>query len=211
MDWPRIPIPLKAQDLKTSAAFGQEVARLLDLETQIAGVTAGETGKIHRLIAVVNKAGSGQVDPEAGDLEITAGWGHAGKEGVTMPAKGRTIRRKFTPEETDAIEEYGNEVGIDAKKIRQLLGGETIDVFLNDRVFWRNIPAAVWDYYIGGYQVIKKWLSYRERSLLGRSLRLEEVTGVTNTARRLASIVLMQPALNDNYLHVRKNAYSWKQ
>ena len=24
------------------------------------------------------------------------------------------------------------------------------------------VPAAVWEYTIGGYQVLKKWLSYRE-------------------------------------------------
>ena len=29
------------------------------------------------------------------------------------------------------------------------------------------MPANVWEYYIGGYQVIKKWLSYREQELLG--------------------------------------------
>jgi hypothetical protein len=28
--------------------------------------------------------------------------------------------------------------------------------------YWRNVLARVWGYYIGGYQVIKKWLSYRE-------------------------------------------------
>jgi len=33
---------------------------------------------------------------------------------------------------------------------------------INEVANWRNIPAKVWSYYIGGYQVIKKWLSYRE-------------------------------------------------
>ena len=33
----------------------------------------------------------------------------------------------------------------------------------------------MWDYTIGGYQVVKKWLSYREKPLLGRSLTPDEV------------------------------------
>ena len=43
------------------------------------------------------------------------------------------------------------------------LGETTLDIHLNDRAFWRNVPAAVWTYRLGGYQVLKKWLSYRER------------------------------------------------
>ena len=32
---------------------------------------------------------------------------------------------------------------------------------INEVAYWRNVPTRVWGYYIGGYQVIKKWLSYR--------------------------------------------------
>jgi len=41
--------------------------------------------------------------------------------------------------------------------------------------------------------VIKKWLSYREQELLGRPLKLEEVTEVTHMARRIAAILLLEP------------------
>ena len=47
------------------------------------------------------------------------------------------------------------------------LGGKTFDVYLNEDALWRNVPAAVWGYRLGGYQVLKKWLSYRERKVLG--------------------------------------------
>jgi len=69
----------------------------------------------------------------------------------------------------------------------------------------------VWDYYIGGYQVIKKWLSYREEGLLGRPLRPEEAREVMNTARRLAALVLLQPALDENYRAVKAQAYEWNE
>ena len=44
-----------------------------------------------------------QLDPDAGDLAVTAGWGHVGKDGVTMPAKGRIVERPYDTAELDAI------------------------------------------------------------------------------------------------------------
>ena len=64
-------------------------------------------------------------------------------------------------------------------------------MYLNDRTFWRNVPAAVWSYKLGGYQVLKKWLSYRERNILDRPLKPEEVQHFTDTARRIARIVTL--------------------
>ena len=59
------------------------------------------------------------------------------------------------------------------------LGETTLDVYLNGHALWRNVPAAIWDYRLGGYRVLKKWLSYREHRLLGRRLRAEEVQHFT--------------------------------
>jgi hypothetical protein len=77
--------------------------------------------------------------------------------------------------------------------------GRPIDVYLNDQTFWTAIPEAVWEYRVGGYQVIKKWLSYRPLELLGRPLTVEESRHVTNMVRRLSIIVLMTDELNANY------------
>jgi hypothetical protein len=38
------------------------------------------------------------------DLKVTAGWGHAGKGGVTMPGKGKIIERVYSTDERKAIE-----------------------------------------------------------------------------------------------------------
>ena len=70
------------------------------------------------------------------------------------------------------------------------LGETTFDIHLNARSFWRNVPAAVWSYKLGGYQVLKKWLSYRERDILDRPLMPEEVQHFTDTARRIGGILL---------------------
>ena len=69
------------------------------------------------------------------------------------------------------------------------LGETTFDIHLNGNAFWRNVPAAVWTYRLGGYQVLKKWLSYRERAILKRPLSDKEVQYFTDTARRIAAIV----------------------
>jgi hypothetical protein len=63
------------------------------------------------------------------------------------------------------------------------------------------------DYTISGYSVIKKWLSYREKELLGRSLSVDEARYVTDTARRLAALMLLGPQLDENYRTTVKEAY----
>ena len=73
---------------------------------------------------------------------------------------------------------------------------------------WR-ISDSVWNYCIGGYQVIKKWLSYREESVQGRALTKDEARYVTSMVRRIASIILMGEELDANYRAVRDNAYIW--
>ena len=96
-----------------------------------------------------------------------------------MPAKGKLAERSYDAAETKAIESEAAARGIAAADIRRLLGETTLDIYLNGTAYWRNIPRNVWEYYIGGYQVIKKWLSYREDEILGRALKPEEAREVT--------------------------------
>ena len=78
-----------------------------------------------------------------------------------------------------------------------------LNIYLNDKACWEWVPKRVWDYTIGGYQVIKKWLSYREHDLLGRPLTPDEAREVTHMARRIAALILLQPALDQNYETVK--------
>ena len=70
------------------------------------------------------------------------------------------------------------------------LGESTYDIYLNDQAYWRNVPDNVWTYRLGGYQVLKKWLSYRERRVLGRALMAEEIQYFSDTARRIGAILM---------------------
>ncbi len=208
-DWPRVPLPDTAAALNNSAQLGRQVAALLDTENPVTGVTAGTPRPEMKVLAVIAREGGGPLNPDAGDLALTAGWGYGGKDGVTMPGKGKAVPRDYTPEELAAIREGAPALGLTVEAALERLGESTYDIYLNGVAYWRNIPEKVWNYYIGGYQVIKKWLSYRERPLLGRPLTPDEVEEVTRMARRLAALILLQPALNANYREVKESTYSW--
>jgi hypothetical protein len=195
--------------LLASAALGRRVAALLDTEQGVRGVTTGSVEALFRSVGGISRVGGGALRPESGDLDVTAGWGHAGKGGVTMPGKGRWTERAYTAEESAAIEESAARDGLTGAEARARLGETTLDLFLNEVAYWRNVPVRVWDYTVGGYQVLKKWLSYRERELLGRALTPDEAREASNIARRIAALLLLEPSLDANYQAVKQSAYKW--
>ncbi len=207
--WPRIPLPADRKALESSAALGEQIAALLDTEAGAPGVTSGKITPLFKTIAVMSKTGGGQLDTAGSDLAITAGWGHKGKEGVTMPAKGRLAERAYSDAEANVLDAEATARAISTQDARKLLGDKTLDVYLNGAAYWRNVPLGVWEYTIGGYQVMKKWLSYREDEILGRALKLEEAREATNIARRIAAIILLQPLLDENYRTVKAAAFDW--
>ena len=184
MGWPRIPLPGwpdgeaegAAEALARSAARGRELAALLDPDTPAPGVTQGALRPEIAAIAVPAVKEGRHMTGE--DFALTAGWGHNGAGEAVMPGQGRVVERDFAPDEHAALGEA-----------LPALGETTFDVYLNGNAYWRNVPAAVWRYKLGGYQVLKKWLSYRERPILKRPLRPEEVQHFTDTARRIAAIL----------------------
>jgi len=208
-DWPRIPLPDSKKVLLDSAALGKKVAALLDTESNVKTVTSGAIRPDMRSIGVITHVAGHSINPMQGELDITAGWGHFGKNDAVMPGVGKTIERSYTPKERDLIEQGTVRLGLTLKQTLDQLGETTCDVYLNDVAYWSNIPTNVWNYYIGGYQVIKKWLSYREREILGRGLKIEEAHEVMNMARRSAAIILLQPALDENYEAVKKSTFNW--
>jgi len=209
LDWPRIPLPATADALLASAELGCRVAALLDVESPVDGVSSGQIRYELRPIGSIAAADGGQIDPAAGDLAVTVGWGHAGQGGVCMPGKGRLTERPYTDAELAGFREGLADLGLTYEQLTACLGGTCVDVFLNEHAYWRCVPLRVWRYTIGGYQVMKKWLSYRERPLLGRDLKPDEARYVTEMARRIAALLLLEPALDENYAAVKADTYSW--
>lgn len=107
------------------------------------------------------------------DLALTARWGYAGQKGVTMPGPGKTT------------------IGT--------RGEGYLDIHLNATTHWKDVPIDVWNYTLGGYQVLKKWLSYREQPLLHRSLTPDEAEQFTHHVRRIAAILAENAALDAHY------------
>ena len=182
---PRIPLPGwpdgeavgAAAVLAESAARGRELAALLDPDMPVPGVTVGALRPAIAAIAVPTTTDGRNMIGE--DFAVTAGWGHYGAGDVVMPGQGRMVERAYTPDERLAM---GDAL--------PALGETTVDIYLNARTCWRNVPAAVWTYKLGGYQILKKWLSYREREILGRGLTPEDIQHFTDTARRIGVIVV---------------------
>ncbi len=177
-DWPGGEAEGAADELARSAARGRELAALLDPDTPVPGVTQAPLRR--EIAAIAVPATTGGRNMAGDDFAVTAGWGHHGQGDAVMPGQGRPVQREYTPEERAAPGES-----------RTTLGETTFNIHLNGEAFWRNVPAAVWTYRLGGYQVLKKWLSYRERDILGRPLKAEEVQHFTDTARRIAAILCL--------------------
>ncbi len=184
MDWPRIPLPgwpdgdapEAAEILVRSAARGRELAALLDSDIPVPGVTTGTLRPEVAAIAVPATADGRNMVGD--DFALTAGWGHFGTGDAVMPGQGRIVERAYTQDERAAL---GDAI--------HTFGETTFDIYLNGNAYWSNVPAAVWRYKLGGYQVLKKWLSYRERPILGRALMPEEVLYFAEVVRRIVSIL----------------------
>ena len=187
MEWPRVPLPGwpeggtdgAAEAIAVSAVRGRELAALFNSETPVPGVNQAPLHPEFAIIAVPATSSGRNMTGE--DFAITASWGRHGKGDVVMPGPGHAVERDYTPEERAVMS--------DALPI---LGDTTFDIYLNREAFWRNIPAVVWSYQLGGYQVLKKWLSYRENAILDRPLQIDEVQHFAETARRVAAILCRQ-------------------
>ncbi|MBL8130390.1 MAG: DUF559 domain-containing protein, partial [Anaerolineae bacterium] len=111
----------------------------------------------------------------APDFTINVNWGYFGAGSAVMPGRGRAV-------EADGL----------------------IDVYLNASTYWKGIPLAVWEYTLGGYQVLKKWLSYRETVVLGRPLKSEEAREFMHIARRIAALLTLDTVLDGNFRAVTR-------
>ena len=125
--------------------------------------------------------------------------------------QGKLVGRPYTAEELATFREGLADLGLTLEQLTACLGDTCVDVYFSEFACWRCVPERVWTYTIGGYQVIKKWLSYRERPLLDRDLTVDEARYVTEMVRRIAAILLLEPALDANYEAVKANTCPWPQ
>ena len=198
IDWPRIPLPDARALLDNSIALGVQVAALLDTVADVPGVTSGTVAEHLRVLGGISST----------DLGVNAGWGSRDSKGRINPGHGRTEIRNWTEAEKESLRTGLAALNLDEGQGFALLG-RAVDVHLNDTTLWRGVPEAAWNYVIGGYLAIKKWLSYREEAILGWPLTKDEAREVTAMVRRLTALILLSDQLDANYAACRGKAYSW--
>ncbi len=185
MGWPRIPLPGWPDGKVEGAAAtfadlttrGRAIASLLDPDVPVPGVTQGPLRPEFTAIAVPTTIDGRNMTGE--DFAVMAGWGYCGQGNAIVPGQGTYVERPFTQSERAVLGDK-----------QSVLGETTFDVYLNARAFWSNVPHAVWNYRLGGYQVLKKWLSYREHGVLDRALSPTEVQHFSDMARRIEAMIL---------------------
>ena len=189
-DWPRLPLPANRALLERSAALGQRVAALLDPDTPVPGVTTGSIDAALLPVAVLRTRHGGALRAE--EFALAAEWGRP-QGAIVMPGRGIVDTRCATAEEAACGLLEAPVAAVDAAAS---VAPAVLDIGLNSGAFWAGLPPAVWDYTLGGYPVLKKWLSYRSAAVLGRGLRLDEIEQFTQTARRIAALLLLAAELD---------------
>jgi hypothetical protein len=213
LDPPRIPIPINRQVLVASASIGETLVGLLDISRSVPNVSSGRIREGLRSLGLPSTKPGKTFDAETSSL--MAGWGYFQtdrKTGVrkTMAGQGNAVVREYTPAERAALESEAQVAGLSLAEVQGLLGVRTVDAYLNLNAWWSNIPQKVWEFSLGGYQVLKKWLSYRERPVLGRPLNADEIAYVAEMVRRISAILLMGPILDANYRASAADAQSYE-
>ena len=183
-DWAHLPVPKGGALLNRLAESGELVARLLNADRDASDDVVSILGDARAAqLAQLHKLDGSAIRPE--DLLVTVNyWGGA---------RGRWVERPFTSEEEPLAE----------------WGGRTGDLYVADKVFFANVPEAVWKYELGGYPVIKKWLGYRQANRReGKPLSPEERRWFRAVVQRIAALLALTPRLDELYSAVSEDAFS---
>jgi hypothetical protein len=173
-DWARIPLPKDRARFAELATLGEKVWKLLDPAADPRGTITRVLGSSARELAVPTRT-DGRTVSEAGLLVSRSYYGAA-----------RGDWRERPPRE--------------AETWRDCWGAMSGDLYLNDEVFFRNVPTKVWGHELGGYPVLKKWLGYRHGDRRnGKPLTLAEAEHFRSMVQRLAALLVLAPDLDAAY------------
>ena len=187
-DWAHLPIPKDAILFDRLVTVGEQVTRLLDAGREAGDVIQAVVGADRaRALGPLKRTDGKQVRPD--DLKIAiAYWG--GGKGGWKP-------RAFMAEELPAIE------------FADAWGERTGDLFVNDAAYFANVPELVWNYQLGGYPVLKKWLGYRQADRRdGKPLTDDERRWFRQVIQRIAALLALGPLLNALYQDAAANAFT---
>ncbi len=173
-DWAHVPIPRELTLFEQLADAGGLIATLLNPLADPRAALENILGDYARHLAVLDSADGNPVRED--DLVISVP--HFGA------AHGGWRRREFAGTE---VTPHG-------------VGHATGDLYINDRVFFRNVPEEVWRYELGGYPVLKKWLGYRDaRRRNNWPLSLPEKDHFRSMVQRISALLSLRYRLNELY------------
>jgi type ISP restriction-modification system protein len=187
-DWAHLPIPKDTKLFGRLVIAGEHVTRLLDAARDAEDVMQAVLGAERlRALGPLKRSDKKQVRPDDLKIRVTY-WGGG---------KGRWKPRPFRTEELPAID-YGD-----------AWGDQTGDLFLNDDAYFANVPELVWNYQLGGYPVLKKWLGYRQADRRdGNPLTDDERRWLRQIIQRIAALVALGPSLDALYQDAAANAFT---
>lgn len=100
----------------------------------------------------------------------------------------------------------GNNVIAKSKKVGRNYQSEEERVYINEEgQYFEGIPEEVWEYQIGGYQVLDKWLYDRRE----RKLSNEEIQHYCKVATALAHTIELQKEIDGLYPGVEDDVMEW--
>jgi hypothetical protein len=173
-DWAHIPIPRSYELFKEISEAGEKVSLLLDPLRDSSGTVAQLLGETSSRLAVVTRIDSRQV--RTSEMVVRYSFYGSSKGG-------------WKPRPVESGEDF-----------RPCWGETTGNLFINDDVYFDNVPENVWRYELGGYPVLKKWLAYRDS---GRrpdvALSLQESDHLRSMVQRLAALLVLHDQLNGLY------------
>jgi hypothetical protein len=185
-DWAHVPIPRDRELFEELARVGDLIAVLLNPLTEPRAAIRASLSDYAPRLAVLASAEGGAV--RGSDLVVTIP--HFGA------ARGGWRQRQYEEAETPPAD----------------LGQTTGDLYINDRIFFRNVPEEVWRYELGGYPVLKKWLGYRDaRRRDNRPLSLPEKDHFRGMVQRVAAVIALRSHLNELYERAAENAWTMEE
>jgi hypothetical protein len=181
-DWPHIPLAKEKKQFDKTVMLGEEVAQLLDPLADPSPVLKALLGDDAKTLGVVERNGGGSIS----ESELAIEYSYYGA------ATGKWDER--SPKETETLHPAWGDV--------------TGNLYLNDAIFLSHVPKEVWQYELGGYPVLKKWLGYRQADRRGGApLLLKELDDFRGIVLRIAAMLMLRPMLDRTYEDV--SAASW--
>jgi hypothetical protein len=182
-DWAHVPIPRDRELFEDLANTGDLIAALLNPLDESRPAIRTVLGDYAPRVAVLASITGGPV--RQSDLRVTVPYFGA--------ARGGWRPRQFGEAEIPSMN----------------LGQQTGDLYINDNIYFRNIPEEIWRYELGGYPVLKKWLGYRHaRRRNNQPLSLTEKDYFRSMVQRIAALVALRDQLNELYERAIVNAWS---